>query len=63
MTYRSGEISLINPVEKFLKAATYGGTAVHRASTKSIINSILIGLQIWFCRSLTFSTNQFNFTL
>lgn len=40
MTYRSGEISLINPAEKFLKAATYGGTAVHRASTKAIINHL-----------------------
>lgn len=49
MNYRSGGISLINLAEKILKAVTYGDTVVQRTSTKAIINSILIGLQIWFC--------------
>lgn len=46
MNYRSGGISLINLAEKILKAVTYGDTVVQRTSTKAIINSILIGLQI-----------------
>lgn len=49
MNYRSGGISLINLAEKILKAVTYGDTVVQRTSTKAIINSILIGIQIWFC--------------
>lgn len=46
MNYRSGGISLINLAEKISKAVTYGDTVLRRTSTKAIINSILIGLQI-----------------